>query len=97
MYEQSTVKRSYLVTMLSPALFFAPDVHLKTLEKIWIDEMINEVPWKKFIQKLEDEWQGLILYVSSSSAWGIFLPDVLLLRLPSCVRNCCAMQLGLLD
>jgi hypothetical protein len=54
--------RSALITIISPMLFFAPDVHLQALEKVWIDELINQVPWKSLTKKLTDEWSEFVLY-----------------------------------
>lgn len=55
--------RSLLITIFSPALFFAPDVHLQKLESVFVDEMVNQVPWKAFISQLQEEWREFILYV----------------------------------
>jgi hypothetical protein len=54
--------RSALITIISPMLFFAPDVHLQALEKVWIDELINQVPWKSLTKKLTEEWSEFVLY-----------------------------------
>jgi hypothetical protein len=58
-------KRTWLIKILSPILFAAPEVHLKSLEKMWIDKTIKAVPWKAFVGKLEREWAEFILYVSN--------------------------------
>ena len=57
------IKQTWLVQTLSPLLFFAPDVHLRSLQKMWIDKTIKAVPWKNFLDKLEREWEQFILYV----------------------------------
>lgn len=49
--------RTILVTCLSPLLFWAPDVHLQSLEKIWVDRLVHIGPWIQFIDKLNTEWQ----------------------------------------
>jgi hypothetical protein len=49
--------------LLSPVLFCAPDVHLRALEKIWVDEMVNHVPWNALIQQLNSDWKEFTLYV----------------------------------
>jgi hypothetical protein len=61
-YEGAATRRSLLIAVLSPLLFFAPDVHLTALEKVWIDEMINQAPWKVLTSKLKDEWTEFVLY-----------------------------------
>ena len=56
-------KRTALAALLSPVLFNAPEVHLKSLERIWVDQIINEIPWSQFIQKLQTDWQEAVLTV----------------------------------
>ena len=53
-----------LVCLLSPVLFFAPDVHLRELKKVWADKLVIEEVWKKFMEQLVSEWVELVLYVS---------------------------------
>jgi len=55
-------RRSALVSFLSPLLFFAPEVHLMEMEKLWTDEVIIERAWKGFMTKLLSEWNDLILW-----------------------------------
>ena len=52
-----------LIKVLSLILFFLPDVHLRGLKKVWMDELIIEEVWKQFMQKLVSEWSILIGYV----------------------------------
>lgn len=59
----TTEHRSMLITFFSPMLFFAPDVNLKKLESVFIDEMVNQVPWKAFLSQLQEDWKEFILYV----------------------------------
>jgi hypothetical protein len=61
-YDVEKSHRSALITIVSPLLFFAPDVHLNSLERVWIDEMINQVPWKSMISKLNEDWREFILF-----------------------------------
>ncbi len=56
-------ERTWLITLLSPLLFLAPEVHLRELEKLWTDEVIIETVWKTFMSKLLEEWGELILWV----------------------------------
>lgn len=65
MYGALNARRTPLIALLSPLLFFAPDVHLKGLEKIWVDWILNNSVWGSFIDKLTHEWQEFILYVSA--------------------------------
>ena len=62
-YDTSNRNRSVLVSFLSPLLFFAPEVHLMEMDKLWTDEIIIERAWKSFMTKLLSEWNDLILWV----------------------------------
>ncbi|KAH8987810.1 hypothetical protein EDB92DRAFT_2014060 [Lactarius akahatsu] len=55
-------ERSLLITLLSPVLFLAPEVHLQDIKKLWTDEIIIETVWKSFMTKLVGEWEELILW-----------------------------------
>ncbi|EIW77909.1 hypothetical protein CONPUDRAFT_75670 [Coniophora puteana RWD-64-598 SS2] len=39
----------------------AHDVHLKGLQVIWVDQLLNYIPWKKFVSKCRAEWTGYTL------------------------------------
>ncbi|KAK0480550.1 hypothetical protein IW261DRAFT_1563230 [Armillaria novae-zelandiae] len=56
----TAVKRTPLIILLSPLLFFAPDLYLDSLNKIWSDGLISKKSWVAFIQKIKAEWLGLI-------------------------------------
>ncbi|KAK0212292.1 hypothetical protein DFS33DRAFT_16392 [Desarmillaria ectypa] len=62
-YETSS-KRTLLVTLLSPFLFFTPDIHLTTLKKIGGDGHVHthKASWTNFTEKLNAEWQEVTLY-----------------------------------
>ncbi|KAH9066339.1 hypothetical protein EDB87DRAFT_709511 [Lactarius vividus] len=61
-YKDSRRKRTVLVRLLSPILFFFPDVHLLELEKVWTDKIVVQALWKEFMQKLVSEWTEFVLY-----------------------------------
>jgi len=61
-YEGNNLRRTYLIKILSPILFFFPDVHLRELEKLWTDKIIVEALWRDFMQKLVSEWTDFVLY-----------------------------------
>ncbi|EIW77586.1 hypothetical protein CONPUDRAFT_145883 [Coniophora puteana RWD-64-598 SS2] len=61
-YYRDKRRRSILLRIMSPFLFGAPDVHMKALKTIWMDQLVNHIPWKKFVDKLNDEWMGYTLY-----------------------------------
>jgi len=64
LYHNAVKKHSYLMILLSPVLFFAPNIHLQDLETIRVDGMVHSVAWRQLMSKLSTEWQEFILYVS---------------------------------
>ncbi|KAJ7703142.1 hypothetical protein B0H17DRAFT_1175927 [Mycena rosella] len=48
--------RSWLGSIISVILFYAPDVHLNSLDKIWVDKIAAKQEWIKLISKLTSEW-----------------------------------------
>ncbi|KAI0287385.1 hypothetical protein BC826DRAFT_53980 [Russula brevipes] len=62
-YSKPKRERSLLITLLSPLLFLAPEVHLREMEKLWTDEIVVQPVWKSFMTKLLYEWDDLILWV----------------------------------
>lgn len=56
--------RSYLFKILSPILFSAPNVHLRTMTEIWADKLVIKALWGDYFTKLSDEWQGHTVYAS---------------------------------
>ncbi|KAJ7719623.1 hypothetical protein DFH07DRAFT_761081 [Mycena maculata] len=54
--------RSLLFRITSPLFFNAPISHVRTLEDLYVDELLSYAPWRQFIEGLCDEWQELILY-----------------------------------
>ena len=55
--------RTLLVTVISPFLFWTPDAHLQSLEKIWVDCLVHHGPWTEFINGLNTEWHGITIIV----------------------------------
>jgi hypothetical protein len=62
-YDEPRRERSILISLLSPLLFLAPEVHLREMEKLWTDGVIIKTVWKHFMTKLSEEWKDLILWV----------------------------------
>lgn len=60
---EQKVPHSYLFKILSPILFSAPNVHLKTMTEIWVDRLTRKALWSEFFIRLNDEWQGHTVYV----------------------------------
>ncbi|KAH7914526.1 hypothetical protein BJ138DRAFT_1079243 [Hygrophoropsis aurantiaca] len=63
-YYKDKRRKSVLLRILSPLLFGAPDIHTKGLKTIWVDQLVNHIPWKKFIDSLNSEWQEFTLYAT---------------------------------
>ncbi|KAJ6569436.1 hypothetical protein B0H19DRAFT_1257085 [Mycena capillaripes] len=55
-------KRSYFVMLISPLLLNAPLHHLRAIEVVNTDKLINYASWHKLIAELRSEWQDLVLY-----------------------------------
>jgi hypothetical protein len=62
--------RSLLLRILAPILFNAPSGHLRTLEEVFVDEILNLSSWGRVADTLSLEWQELILYVCCSLPVG---------------------------
>ncbi|KAF9236956.1 hypothetical protein BU15DRAFT_76446 [Melanogaster broomeanus] len=56
------LRQSVFLRCISPFLFGAPVIHAHGLKTIWIDKLVNHVSWKRFINKLNSEWQEFTLY-----------------------------------
>ncbi|KIP08962.1 hypothetical protein PHLGIDRAFT_355177 [Phlebiopsis gigantea 11061_1 CR5-6] len=39
---------SYLFLLARPFLFYTPDIYIRKLHEIWVDDQVNEGPWNKF-------------------------------------------------
>ena len=52
----------------SPVLFSAPDVHLKTLENMWVDQVTRREAWKDLVAKLTAEWEQHKVFASGCIA-----------------------------
>ncbi|KAK0218286.1 hypothetical protein EDD85DRAFT_961562 [Armillaria nabsnona] len=49
-----------VIALLSPLLFFAPDIHHTALYGIWCN-YISQTEWSAFIRKLSTEWQDFVI------------------------------------
>ncbi|KJA18463.1 hypothetical protein HYPSUDRAFT_218249 [Hypholoma sublateritium FD-334 SS-4] len=54
-------KKTWVLKMLSPLLFLAPDIHIRNLRRMWIDRNLYKVVWERLVGKLNNEWQQCIL------------------------------------
>ncbi|KAF9234454.1 hypothetical protein BU15DRAFT_65698 [Melanogaster broomeanus] len=69
---------SSLFLPLDFLLFFAPSMHIKELEGIKVDNVINFARWKSFAKKLNIEWNSFTIYSTVMLA-----VDISFLALPS--------------
>ncbi|KAF9235813.1 hypothetical protein BU15DRAFT_50945, partial [Melanogaster broomeanus] len=44
------------------ALLGAPIAHLRSIRKIWVDEIIDESRWRTYISGLNTEWNGFTIF-----------------------------------
>ncbi|TFK67230.1 hypothetical protein BDN72DRAFT_822647 [Pluteus cervinus] len=63
-YGYSRGRRTWLIKCISPLLFYAPDVHLRSLEGIWMDGYHTKRAWMELTKKLPDEWRELTLFAT---------------------------------
>lgn len=69
---------SYWFLVLSYLLFFEPDVYLKKLWNMYVDDMINEGPWNRFWDDMRRDWERATTPVSSIIDRSLSHADVLL-------------------
>lgn len=63
-YGTRTNQRTWFIKTISFFLFSAPDVHLKTLQKMWVDGIMHKAVWEASLNKLNDEWREFVLYAT---------------------------------
>ncbi|KAG6844240.1 hypothetical protein H0H87_008489 [Tephrocybe sp. NHM501043] len=57
-------KRTWLIKVFSPLLFSAPNVHLKSLHELWVDELALKTRCMTFFLKLNTQWGEHIVHAS---------------------------------
>ncbi|KAI0250655.1 hypothetical protein BJV78DRAFT_1283075 [Lactifluus subvellereus] len=83
-YNKPKRERTLLITLLSPLLFFAPEVHLRDVERLWTDDIIIETLWNSFMSRLLGEWEGVILWSTvmlTANVGFLAIPGVVLSNL----------------
>ncbi|KAF8838705.1 hypothetical protein BDN67DRAFT_1012905 [Paxillus ammoniavirescens] len=78
-YERATSQRrtSLLLQVLNRLLFGSPEAHLKSIRRMWVDEIVVQPRWKNFIVVLNDEWNRFTIF-----ATVILAVDVSFLAVP---------------
>ncbi|KAG1831950.1 hypothetical protein DFJ58DRAFT_671222, partial [Suillus subalutaceus] len=54
-------ERSVMMRRLAPLLFNAPYEHVRSLHKLYVDSIVNQLDWRTFVQKLNAEMQDFNL------------------------------------
>ncbi|KAF9235394.1 hypothetical protein BU15DRAFT_64913 [Melanogaster broomeanus] len=73
---------SLLLRMLNPFLFRSPEAHLRTIRRMWVDEMVVRPRWKNFIDLLNKEWNQFTIF-----ATVILAVDVSFLAIPGVLNT----------
>ncbi|KAF9235395.1 hypothetical protein BU15DRAFT_27402, partial [Melanogaster broomeanus] len=73
---------SLLLRMLNPFLFRSPEAHLRTIRRMWVDEMVVQPRWKNFIDLLNKEWNQFTIF-----ATVILAVDVSFLAVPGVLNT----------
>ncbi|KAF8960342.1 hypothetical protein BDZ97DRAFT_1734878 [Flammula alnicola] len=60
-YGPANERRTWVFKSLSILLFLAPDIHLKTLQQLWVDQVAYKPEWEQLFKRLATEWKGYIL------------------------------------
>ncbi len=60
--QMERLSRTAVIVLLSPFLFFAPDIHYIAFYEIWCKH-ISQTDWSAFIRKLSTEWQDFVINV----------------------------------
>ncbi|KAF9485036.1 hypothetical protein BDN70DRAFT_927827 [Pholiota conissans] len=57
-------KRTWLIKLLSFILFSAPDVHLRALQQMYVDEMLSKSMWLERIKVMNAEWKEYVFFAT---------------------------------
>lgn len=55
--------RPLFIKIFVALLFWAPDIHLRSLRKIWVDRVLHHRPWFEFTKQLHTDYQEFSLMV----------------------------------
>ena len=51
------------MTVISPFLLYGAEAHLKKLQEITNDSLVNVILWKEMLSRITDEWSEFTIYV----------------------------------
>ena len=57
--------RTWLIKSISMFLFFAPEVHLLMLQRMWVDGVLHKSVWEEAFKRMNDEWKTITFLVSA--------------------------------
>ncbi|KAG6910247.1 hypothetical protein DXG01_012057 [Tephrocybe rancida] len=63
-YKREKPKRTWLIRLLSPLLFSAPNIHLKSLEGLWTDRVTLKLRCTNFFVKMNTQWGEHLVHAS---------------------------------
>ncbi|KAF9225083.1 hypothetical protein BS17DRAFT_879243 [Gyrodon lividus] len=75
-------RKSFLLQMLNPLLFGSPNAHLKSIRRMWVDEIVVQPRWKNFIVVLNNEWNRFTIFSTV-----ILAVDVSFLAVPGVINT----------
>ncbi|KAJ3515743.1 hypothetical protein NLJ89_g1565 [Agrocybe chaxingu] len=78
-HDDQPYKKTRLIKIISPLLFFDPDHHLRLLQNAWVDRIIHKTKWDEITEAMKDEWIGRVVYgslVLASSVSFLTVPGV---------------------
>ncbi|KNZ76477.1 hypothetical protein J132_10283, partial [Termitomyces sp. J132] len=75
---KKVLKQTWLFRIFNLLLFSAPNIHLKTLNELWVDELTLRPQWVNFFIKMNGQWRGHIKIASI-----LLAADVAFLSIPS--------------
>jgi len=62
-YKDLANERTMFIRLVSPFLFWAPYVHHRALQKMWVDGVLHKSVWEEAMNRLNGEWQEFVLLV----------------------------------
>ena len=59
----SARQRTLLMTLISPFVLYGAEAHLKKLQEISTDFLVNDILWKDMMDQITDEWREFTMFV----------------------------------
>ncbi|KIY47429.1 hypothetical protein FISHEDRAFT_74728 [Fistulina hepatica ATCC 64428] len=56
-FEDGVPQKGWYIYVVAPLLFFAPEMHVRSLSELYTDGVVFQSSWAVFINKLNSEWQ----------------------------------------